>query len=124
MSTSNLYELLPTVYRLRDIDQGGPLQALIALVEGQVRELKDDLDGMWDDLFIETCASWVVPYIGDLVANTPLYEVPGLGRRADVANTIHWRRRKGTLAMLGDLAREVTGWGATAVAMFELLSWN
>ena len=60
---------------------------------------------MWDDLFVETCAEWVVPYIGDLVANTPIYEVPGVGRRADVADTIHWRRRKGTLAMLGDLAR-------------------
>lgn len=79
---------------------------------------------MWDDLFIETCADWVVPYIGDLVANTPLYEVPGVGRRVDVANTIGWRRRKGTLAMLGDLARGVTGWGAHAVATFELLSWN
>ncbi|HEY2160878.1 MAG TPA: hypothetical protein VGH24_06185 [Solirubrobacteraceae bacterium] len=124
MSTSDLFELLPTVYRLRDADRGGPLQALVDLVATQVGELKGDLDGLWDDLFVETCAEWVVPYIGDLVANTPLYEVPGVGRRADVARTIYWRRRKGTLAMLGDLARHVTGWGATAVAMFELLEWN
>jgi hypothetical protein len=124
VSTTDLYELLPVVYRLRDADRGGPLKALVDLVSGQVADLKDDLDGLWDDLFVETCAEWVVPYIGDLVANTPLYEVPGVGRRADVAKTIYWRRRKGTLAMLGDLARHVTGWGATAVAMFELLAWN
>lgn len=124
MSTTELFELLPTVYRLRDADRGGPLEELVGLVAAQVGDLKDELDGLWDDLFVETCADWVVPYIGDLVANTPLYEVPGVGRRADVARTIHWRRRKGTLAMLGDLARHVTGWGATAVATFELLSWN
>jgi hypothetical protein len=124
MSTPDLFELLPTVYRLRDIDRGGPLEALVGLVAGQVSELKDGLDGLCDDLFVETCAEWVVPYIGDLVANTPLYEVPGVGRRADVADTIRWRRRKGTLAMLGDLARHVTGWGTTAMATFELLAWN
>ena len=120
----DLYELLPVVYRLRDSERGEPLRALLELVSAQAELLREDLDGMWDDLFVETAAEWVVPYIGDLVANTPLYEVPGVGRRADVAETIHWRRRKGTLAMLGDLARGVTGWGVNAVAMFELLGWN
>lgn len=120
----DLYAQLPVVYRLRDSERGEPLRALLELVSAQAELLREDLDTMWDDLFVETASEWVVPYIGDLVANTPLYEVPGVGRRADVAETIHWRRRKGTLAMLGDLAREVTGWGAHAVATFELLGWN
>jgi hypothetical protein len=124
MSPATLFELLPTVYRLRDLEQGGSLEALVSVIADQAGRLQEDLEGMWDDLFIETCHEWVVPYIGDLVSNTPLYEVPGVGRRADVADTIHWRRRKGTLAMLGDLARHVTGWGGHAVATFELLSWN
>jgi hypothetical protein len=81
-----------------------------------------DIDALWDDYFIETCADWVIPYIGDLVANSPLYEVAG--RRADVANTIYYRRRKGTLPMLEELARNVTGWGAHAVAFFESLGWT
>lgn len=124
MTDTRLFELLPTVYRLRDAERGGPLEALIDLISGEVDLLRDDLSGLWDDLFVETCSEWVVPYVGDLVANTPLYEIPGVGRRADVARTIHWRRRKGTLAMLGDLARHVTGWGVNAVATFEWLSWN
>jgi hypothetical protein len=124
VSDGALFDLLPVVYRIRDAELSGELEALIGLIDEQVDMLGADLDGLWDDLFIETCAEWVVPYIGDLVANTPLYEVPGVGRRADVADTIHWRRRKGTLTMLGGLARQVTGWSATAVAMFELLSWN
>ncbi len=124
MSADALFDLLPVVYRIRDAEGSGELRALIELIDEQAEMLGADLDGLWDDLFIETCAEWVVPYIGDLVANTPLYEIPGVGRRADVAETIHWRRRKGTLSMLGALARTVTGWGATAVATFELLSWN
>jgi hypothetical protein len=120
----DLYELLPAVYRLRDSERGEPLRALLDIVSDQAELLRDDLDGLWDDLFVETAAEWVVPYIGDLVANTPLYEVPLVGRRADVAKTLHWRRRKGTLAMLGELARGITGWGVHAVAMFELLGVN
>lgn len=43
--------------------------------------------------------------------------------RADVAKTIYFRRRKGTLPMLEELARDVTGWPAHAVEYFELLGW-
>ena len=124
MSDTPLYELLPVVYRLRDAERGGPLEALVELVAGQADLLKEDLEGMWDDLFIETCEEWVVPYIGDLVANTPLYEIPGLGRRADVAEHDPLAPPQGHPDDAGRVARAVTGWGATAVAMFELLGWN
>ena len=97
MSPSTLFDLLPTVYRLRDADGGRQLEALVSLISEQAVLLQVDLEGLWDDLFVETCAEWVVPYIGDLVSNTPLYEIPDVGRRADVADTIHWRRRKASL---------------------------
>ncbi|MGH2604224.1 MAG: hypothetical protein ACRDJ9_33160, partial [Dehalococcoidia bacterium] len=42
--------------------------------------------------------------------------------RAEVANTIRYRRRKGTASMLEQLARDVTGWPARAVEFFELLA--
>ncbi len=47
-----------------------------------------------------------------------------LRARADVAKTIYYRRRKGTLPMLEELARDVTGWAAHAVEYFELLGWT
>lgn len=58
--------------------------------------------------------------------------LPGLGlkpsialrSRADTAKTIYYRRRKGTLPMLEELARDVTGWPAHAVEYFELLGWT
>ncbi len=119
----DLYELLPTVYRLRDAERGYPLKALLEIIAGQVDIVKRDMDGLWDDLFIETCADWVIPYIGDLVGNLALHEIEQ-GRRADVAKTIYYRRRKGVLPMLEELARDVTGWGAHAVAAFENLRWT
>ncbi len=42
-------------------------------------------------------------------------------RRAYVANTLAYRRRKGTAAVLEQLARDATGWNARAVEFFELL---
>lgn len=47
-----------------------------------------------------------------------------LRSRADVAKTVYYRRRKGTLPMLEELARDVTGWPAHAVEYFELLGWT
>ncbi len=126
MNTTNsldLYSLLPAIYRIRDAERGYPLRAFLGLVSGQAQLLKADIDGLWDDLFIETCAGWVIPYIGDLVANNPLPEGV-VRRRADVAHTIYYRRRKGTLTMLEQMARDVTGWDAHAVAFFEQLGWT
>src|SRR4029077_2657162 len=38
--------------------------------------------------------------------------------------TIYYRRRKATLPMLEELAREVTGWGAHAAEMVERRAWT
>ncbi len=125
--TDRLYGLLPAIYRIRDAEQGEPLRALLGILEEQMEGLEADVDGLYADLFIETSAEWVVPYIGDLLGVRQLHTVESGGiysQRAFVANTLRYRRRKGTLAMLEDLARDVTGWGAHAVAFFELLGWT
>jgi hypothetical protein len=69
----------------------------------------------------------VVPYIGDLVGVTDLPPdlSPGGGgvsRRAFVANTVAYRRRKGTVAVLEQLARDVTDWPARAVEYYRHLA--
>ena len=121
-----LYDLLPAVYRLRDADQGQPLKALLGVIADQVGVLEEDLAQLYDDQFIETCAEWVVPYLGDLIGYRTLHNVvPRIGsQRAEVAHTIGFRRRKGTAAMLEQLARDVTGWNARAVEYFQLLGWT
>ncbi len=119
-----LYDLLPAVDRIRDAERGEPLRALFRVVAGQAAVLEEDLAQRYDDHFIETCAEWVVPYIGDLLGVRGLHAVSAktLSQRAEVANTISYRRRKGTASMLQQLARDVTGWDARVVEYFLLLA--
>lgn len=119
-----LYALLPAVYRIRDAEKGEPLRELLSVIAGQVAVVEEDLARLYDDQFIETCAEWAVPYIGDLVGARGLYELTTttFSQRAQVANTLAYRRRKGTAAVLEQLARDVTGWDARVVEFFQLLA--
>jgi len=120
-----LYRLLPAVHRTRDaVEGGGQLRALLAIAEEQLDLLEADVQRLYDDWFIETCQEWVVPYIGDLLGVRGLLPVEGapFSQRGLVANTIAYRRAKGTTAVLEQLTRDVTGWGARAVEYFELLA--
>jgi hypothetical protein len=121
-----LYKLMPSVHRIRDVDEGEPLRELLALVTRQVGILEEDLEQLYDNQFIETCAPWVLPYIGDLIGYRSLHPIgpDQLTPRAEVANTIGYRRRKGTASVLEQLARDVTGWNARAVEFFQLLGWT
>jgi hypothetical protein len=120
----NLYNLLPAIYRIRDAERGEPLRALLSVIADEAVILDDNLAQLRDDMFIETCSSWVLPYIGDLVGveGLPAAGGTGLTPRAELANTIGYRRRKGTAAVIEQLARDVTGWPARAVEFFQLLA--
>ncbi len=134
-----LYQLLPVIYRTRDAEQGYPLQALLRVIAEQVNVVEDDIIQLYENWFIETSEDWVVPYIADLIGYTPV-TTAGLTSqsssregqalndvlipRREVANTIRYRRRKGTLLLLEDLAWDVSGWPAEAVEYFKLLGWN
>jgi hypothetical protein len=123
LEAEKLYSLLPALYRIRDAQEGGPLKALCAVLAEQIAVLRENLDQSYDDQFIETCAEWVAPYIGDLVGYRTLHGVTARTRsaRAEVANTIAYRRRKGTATVLEQLARDATGWNARAVEFFQWL---
>ncbi len=116
--------LLPVHVRARDEQAGGLLAALADAVEGELEVLERDIDTLYASWFIETCPEWVVPYIADLVGVTDLPpEVAGvMSRRAFVANTVAYRRRKGTPAVIEQVARDATGWPARAVEYFRLLA--
>ena len=137
LDLSSLYQLIPSVYRIRDTElalqagnnldtadlqilqvllanpvgltpvqqqqlaalqekqQRGPLKALLAILAEQIEVLQESLYQSYDDLFIETCQPWVVPYIGDLVGVKGLVDFPGApySVRAAVADSIANRRR-------------------------------
>lgn len=134
ITADHLYNLLPSVYRIRDIEDGDDtLKALIEVLADQGGVIEADIARLYENWFIETCDEWVVPYIGDLLSTRNLYEVNRLhstnddvvfSRRARVANTIRYRRRKGTITMLEQLGRDSTGWNARAVEFFTRLGWT
>jgi hypothetical protein len=131
MNSQTLFDLLPAIYRLKDAQlaqslnlQTGPLQSLLMVVDEQLGIMAEDLNQRYDDLFIETCAEWIIPYIGDLIGYQLVNGVPAAvaSPRAEVANTISFRDRKGAVLVLEQLARDVTGWGAHAVEFFQILA--
>jgi hypothetical protein len=117
-----LWELIPPVYRDSDGLEGGDvLRALVKILAEQAAVERRSIDRLWEDQFIDFCDDWAVPYLGDLVGTRMVSSLDDRGRRADVANTIHYRRRAGTLAILEGLTATVTGWEGTVVEEFRHL---
>ena len=124
VSSQQLYDLLPTIYRLRDAEHNEELKSYLTVFAEQITVIQENIDQLYDDQFIETCAEWAVPYIGDLIAYKTLYNPDDLhlSQRAEVANTIAYRRRKGTALVLEQLARDVTAWPARVVEFFQIMA--
>jgi len=126
---ARLWNSLPEIYRAFDSLDGtgtgtgtGPLRELLNRIGVQAAVVRRSIDGLWADQYIETCADWVIPYLGALVATSQVTGLDPRGQRLDVANTIRWRRRKGTLLTAEEVARDITGWDAHAVEGFRRLA--
>jgi hypothetical protein len=119
-----LWNLLPAVYRAEDSDQfasNGPLRELVNRIGAQAAIIRRSIDRLWEDQSIETCDDWVIPYIADLLATKLVSSLDARGQRIDVAKTVYYRRRKGTLAVLEEIAADITGWDARVVEFFRRL---
>lgn len=125
MSRKPLFERIPAIYRTRDAEpeRAGQFAAFIGLMEEIFAAIDADVDALYHDQFIETCADWMIPYIGDLLGVSPLKGDP-FTLRADTARTLALRRRRGTLGAMESLAFNLAGWAAHAVEMRERLLWN
>lgn len=117
-----LWSLLPAIYRALDtdvFDKKGPLHEMVDRIGAQAAILRRSMDRMWEDQSIETCDDWIIPYIGDLLATNLVASLDARGQRLDVAKTIYYRRRKGTVAILEEIASDITGWDARVVEFFR-----
>lgn len=119
------FERLPEIYRIRDAEQFPPDQfrAYLRIFESTFSAVHENIEALYHDLFIDTCDDWVIPYIADLLGTSHL---KGEARtlRADVADTIALRRRKGTLGAIERLAANLTGWASRGVELRENLLWT
>ena len=110
-----LWNLLPAVYRTLDAGPGpdgaGPLRELINRIGNQAAVVRRSIDRLGENQSIETCDDWVIPYIGDLVATRIVSCLDAQAQRVDVAKTIYYRRRAGTVSIVatGTLPPTVSG---------------
>lgn len=119
-----LWNLLPAIYRALDtdaFDKNGPLREMVNRIGAQAAILRRSMDRMWEDQSIETCDDWVISYIADLLATNLVASLDARGQRLDVAKTIYYRRRKGTVAILEEIATDITDWSARVVEFFRRL---
>ena len=125
--TAYLESLLPAHVLQRDAESGGLLHALLSAVATELATVEDDLQSLYDSWFVETAPEWVLPYLADLVGLDGLPGDLGSGtgagvsRRGVVANTVSYRQRKGTVAVIEQVVRDVTGWPTKAVETYRLL---
>ena len=122
-----LWAMIPAIYRSVDsasVDQTGPLREMVNRIGAQAAVLRRSIDRLWEDQSIETCDDWVIPYIADLLATNLVAGLDARGQRLDTAKTVYYRRRKGTVAILEEIASDITAWDAKIVEFFRRMARN
>src|SRR6202050_1622263 len=120
-----LWQMLPAVYRTDDTDSlvnPGPLRALLNRIGAQGAVVRRGIHRLWADQPIDTRGDWANSSTGALVGTALVAYLDARARRLDVAKTIHYRRRKGTLEVLEEIALDVTGWTACVGEAFRRLA--
>ena len=105
-----LYEALPALYRMPDEPPGGrgELQSLLEVLAAPLAVLRQSIQELHADLFIDTADDRIVPYLAEMVG-TGLVFPDAESNRRDVRGTVGWRRRKGTPVALEEMGGELTG---------------
>jgi len=118
-----IWALIPEYYREEDglAETPGVLRGFVEVLAQQAATLRRSNDQLWDDEFIDLCADWAVPYLGELVATRLVSALNLRARRVDVAKTIYYRRRAGTPRILEELIADITGWEGKLVEEFRRL---
>ena len=112
-STDQLYAALPAVYRERDEEDD--LLKYLAGFGAVLDEIRGNLDQCLRDTSPFTCQAWLLPYFADLLDVRPLS--PDIeGQRQEIAKAVHWRQRKGTVAVCIEIAEAV---GQAPIIAFE-----
>src|ERR1700751_364158 len=118
-----LWGLPPAVFRPQAAPPGEPppRRALLNRIGAETATVRRSIDRLWENQSIETCDDWVIPYIGDLLATRLVSCLDARAQRLDVAKTIYYRRRAGTLGVLEELAADIAGRNARCVEFFRRL---
>lgn len=116
-----LYRHLPALYRIVDMAEGArtpqrsaapkgveELYKFVRVLAAPLAEVRQNVDELFADLFIDKAADWVLPYLAEMVGMQLVFPDAPSNRR-DVRGTVGWRRRKGTPAMLAEMGSDLSG---------------
>ena len=108
-----LYRILPAVYRERD--ESGDLKRLLAGCGLLLDQLHQTLLQRHADIFPDAdtpldleSQPWLLPYIAALL-DVRMVSPLESGKRLEIANAIGWRKAKGTLRVVDEVAEAVGG---------------
>src|SRR5215218_60314 len=117
-----LYKLLPAIYQEYDTnEENNVLREFLKIIGSQAATIRQDIDGLLNNFFINSCEEWVIPYIADLTA-AKVVPNSSLNSRLDTQNTIRWRKLKGTQMGLVDLIRNTINRNAKVKEAFRYCS--
>ncbi|MDX6720780.1 MAG: hypothetical protein QOJ63_3034 [Solirubrobacteraceae bacterium] len=105
-----LYDALPAMYRVPDEPPTGrgELRSLLDVLAAPLAVVRQSIEELHADLFIDTADARIVPYLAEMVGLRLVFPDAESNRR-DVRGTVAWRRRKGTPAALEEMGSELTG---------------
>jgi len=111
-----IWALVPEVYRNADglAEHPGRLRALVEILAGQAAISRRSVDRLWSDTHADEADDWAIPYIGALIGARPVNALNRAAQRANLAHTILYRRRQGTVRLTERLADDIADWDAVA----------
>ncbi len=80
------------------------LYNLLHVLAAPLAVLRESVHDLHADLFIDTCADEMLPLLAGQIGARLVFKSPD-DDRVDLRNTIQWRRRKGTPAMLQEMVQ-------------------
>lgn len=106
---AQLYEQLPTLYRVDDQPPrgSGDLLRFLRVLAAPLAVVRQSIEELHADLFIDTADDSMLALLAEMVGTTLLLPDPDANRR-DVRGTVGWRRRKGTVSALQELSEELS----------------
>lgn len=118
-----IWELIPEIYRHEDGISGDPdqLRALVQILANHAAIQRRSIDRLLADSRIAEADDWAITYIGQLLGTRFVHPLNSAGRRADVAETLAYRRRAGTPRLFDALARDIADWDAVTQEAFRHL---
>ena len=111
---AQLYAALPSYFRVQDLgaqpdaltEEDAPLRRFLAVLAGPLAALRQNVEELHADLFIDHCGDDTLRLLAEMVGTTLVFPDADTNRR-DVRGTVRWRRRKGTPATLRELDTEL-----------------